>query len=247
MSEPSSAELGPGQSAGRAPHGLGARIREARLDARLSIRELARAVDVSSSFVSQVELGRAAPSIGTLYAIATHLGLSLDNLMSAGPVAATPPATSPAETPRGLREAPSVPHSPLPRQQLAAARPAITLDDVRWERLTAEDDNLVEFLRIVYPPGSESCPPDNLQRHDGWEYGHILTGALDVEVAFSKGTLATGDSIDFNSTTPHRLSNPYDNECVAIWVVIGRQSRTIVDRQVSQSWPSSGPRPESST
>ena len=37
---------------------------------------------------------------------------------------------------------------------------------------------------------------------------------------FETGTLERGDSVNFESGTPHRLSNPYDEECVAIWVVV---------------------------
>jgi mannose-6-phosphate isomerase-like protein (cupin superfamily) len=61
--------------------------------------------------------------------------------------------------------------------------------------------------------------------HNGWEYGHVLSGALQVQVSFSAVTLTAGDSIDFASSRPHRLSNPYAEPCVAIWIVVGRQHR----------------------
>jgi transcriptional regulator with XRE-family HTH domain len=63
---------------------LGMRLREARQSAKLSLRELARRVDVSASLVSQVELGRTTPSVGTLYALVSELGLSLDAVMQDG-------------------------------------------------------------------------------------------------------------------------------------------------------------------
>lgn len=219
------------------PGQLGSRLREARLAARISVRELARSVGVSASFVSQVELGRAAPSVGTLYAIASHLKLSLDDLMSGDKPANAPLA---AEVPKlSVVESAATPlawlpsRGELPNLQRADERPTISLGNVQWERLTAKDDDLVEFLRITYPSGSESCSPDNLQRHDGWEFGHVLEGRLDVEVAFNRGTLNPGDSINFNSTTPHRLSNPHPEDCVAIWVVIGRQGRGRLETHVA--------------
>ena len=52
-----------------------------------------------------------------------------------------------------------------------------------------------------------------------------LSGKLDVQVMFETGTLEHGDSVNFESGIPHRLSNPYDEECVAIWVVVGRKTR----------------------
>jgi mannose-6-phosphate isomerase-like protein (cupin superfamily) len=42
---------------------------------------------------------------------------------------------------------------------------------------------------------------------------------------FETGTLERGDSVNFESGTPHRLSNPYDEECVAICVVVTRQTQ----------------------
>lgn len=59
---------------------VGGRVREERLAQRIGVRELARRVGVSASLISQVELGKASPSVGTLYAIVNELGLSLDEL-----------------------------------------------------------------------------------------------------------------------------------------------------------------------
>ena len=47
----------------------------------LSLRELASRVAVSPSFITQIERGKANPSVGTLYALVTELGASLDELM----------------------------------------------------------------------------------------------------------------------------------------------------------------------
>ncbi|WP_369174070.1 helix-turn-helix domain-containing protein [Streptomyces sp. R28] len=75
---------------------LGARIRHARLARGLSLRGLAREVGVSASLVSQIENGKSQPSVSTLYAITTALGISVESLFDAGeattvrPVAAAP-------------------------------------------------------------------------------------------------------------------------------------------------------------
>ena len=47
----------------------------------MSLRELARRVDVSASLVSQIETGRMRPSVPTLHAIVSELGLSLDETL----------------------------------------------------------------------------------------------------------------------------------------------------------------------
>ena len=60
---------------------MGDRLRQARRARGLSLRGLAEVVGVSPSLISQVETGRAKPSVNTLYALATELGVSLDVLL----------------------------------------------------------------------------------------------------------------------------------------------------------------------
>jgi transcriptional regulator with XRE-family HTH domain len=219
---------------------LGNRLRRARAEAGMSLREMARRTDVSPSFISQVELGRATPSVGTLYAIVSELGLSLDSLMKeeedhaneetategpGEPIAKAQAATVP-HTASNPADGPVVPlpeTGSLPGLQRANERPELWMGKVRWERLTPADDPAVEFLRVTYPPGTESCRPDNLMHHRGKEYIHILSGRLEVQVAFARQVMDAGDSLNFDSSTPHRLSNPYQEACVALWVVVGRQ------------------------
>ena len=220
---------------------LGMRLRDARQSAKLSVRELARRVDVSASLVSQVELGRTSPSVGTLYALVSELGLSLDAVMhDVAPLDIASPDTSlrivdtagvgDDGEPRSTEIRAATPVHAAATDQLpglleAKDRPKLRVAGVLWERLTVENDPNVELLRVTYRSGTESCPPDNLMRHGGHEYFHILEGRLQVEAGSSSGTLKAGDSINFLSSVPHRLSNPFTEDCIAIWVVVGRRSQ----------------------
>ena len=94
---------------------------------------------------------------------------------------------------------------------------------VRWERLTAASDPLVEFLTVVYPPGASSCEEDSLVRHGGKEYGYVLRGRLGVRIGFDEYELAAGTAISFDSSAPHRLWAIGDESAEAVWVVVGRQ------------------------
>ncbi len=62
---------------------LGSRIRAARLARGIGVRELSRLVDCSASLISQIERGRANPSVSTLYAISSALEISVDSLFAA--------------------------------------------------------------------------------------------------------------------------------------------------------------------
>ncbi|HUA46195.1 MAG TPA: cupin domain-containing protein [Solirubrobacteraceae bacterium] len=215
---------------GVAPETVGRRVREERLRQQIGVRELARRVGVSASLISQVELGKASPSVGTLYSIVNQLGLSLDELLLGSPDRrrrlaaptgdghrrrpATPEADPPDELPGGMFD-------PVVRR---GAGKAIELaSGVRWERLTPQTPQDVDFLNVVYEEGGESCPEDSLMRHSGSEYGHVLTGRLGVTVGFDTYELGPGDSISFESTMPHRLFNLGSEPVEAIWFVVGRR------------------------
>jgi len=197
---------------------LGAAIRAVRESRGLSLREVSRRVGVSPSFVSQVETGKANPSVGTLYALVGVLGTSLDDLMGDATVVEEG-ALAPVSTPPADRWQPV--EVPLQR---ATGRKRLEMTGVVWERLTHDHDPFVDFLHVEYAPGSESCAPEELMRHGGREYGHVLSGRLDVQIGFETYAVGPGDSIHFDSTTPHRLSNGYDEPCAAIWFVIARSA-----------------------
>jgi transcriptional regulator with XRE-family HTH domain len=197
------------------PAALGENLRRTRLERGLSLRALARQLDVSPSLVSQIETGRIQPSVRTLYAIVSELGVSLDEVFHSTDPAPRPPSDN------GRPPAAEVHSSPF--VQRANERTAIDLESgVRWERLTTRDVPGVEFLHVVYPPGSESAPADALLRHSGRELGFVQTGRLSVTVGFDRYVLGPGDSVCFESTIPHRLHNDGDEVVTAIWIVLGR-------------------------
>ena len=160
----------------------------------LSVRELARRLAVSPSLISQIERGKATPSVATLYAITTELKLSLDELFAGAPAAdavarprprpGTPDAPDVAGGLKLLDAARMAAHPPPTAASWAPGdRTVIQLGSgVRWERLTHASDIAVDFLYVVYAPGGASCEPGALMRHAGREYGHVLSGTLEVTV-----------------------------------------------------------------
>ncbi len=211
--------------AGRlAPPDVGRRLRERRLGLNISVRELARRLALSPSLISQIERGKATPSVGTLYAMTTELGLSMDSLFSEPGEGDWAPDNG-----RGAAAGLQAGNGSHPPADLLAPvvrpqdRKRIQLDSgVRWERLTPAHDPAVDFLYVVYEPGGASCEPDALMRHAGREYGHVLSGTLGVTIGFDTHVLGPGDSISFDSTIPHRLATIGDEPVEAIWFVVGR-------------------------
>ena len=194
---------------------LGARLRAIRLGRGVGVRELARRLDLSPSAISQIENGKVNPSVRTLYAFASEFGVTMDEML----FDQAPPSQAPAPGPESLAAA-----GPGISVQRAGQRPAITLNSgVEWERLMFWDDEDVEFIEATYGPGGASAPDGKFVRHDGHEFGYILSGTLRVVVGFDDFVLGPGDSVSFPSTTPHRLSNAGDETVRAVWVVRGRR------------------------
>lgn len=188
---------------------VGSRLRSAREDRGISLRELARRVGVSPSLVSQIELDRVNPSVSTLYALVTELGMTMSDVF--GDEAA--PAT---QAIRARSDDDSLVARPETRRVINLA------SGVRWERLTPHSDPDVEFLQVMYPVGAESCPEDALVTHGGREYGYVTSGRLGVRVGFDVYELGPGASIAFDSSSPHRLWTIGEQPALAVWVVIGR-------------------------
>jgi transcriptional regulator with XRE-family HTH domain len=190
---------------------IGERLREARQSQGLTARDVAKRVGVSPSLISQIERDKVNPSVSTLWGLVTVLGLTMSDLFSQVD---------------GHPNQPSAPAATLSGPLTALGSRAIVnlASGVRWERLTAESDPVVEFLFVVYPAGAASCDEDSLVRHGGKEYGYIIRGRLGVRIGFDEYELGPGMALSFDSSAPHRLWAIGDEDAEAIWVVVGRQS-----------------------
>jgi transcriptional regulator with XRE-family HTH domain len=193
---------------------IGERLRDARQRQGLSLRGLAKSLGVSPSLISQVETGKTQPSVSTLYAIVSELGISLDEVLGVGPASG--------------RNTPSNRPSPVQR---AAENPVLEMENgVRWERL-AVGEGAADALLVTYEPGATSSVEGRLMRHSGVEYACILEGELTLQLDFDTYVLGPGDSLHFDSVRPHLYSNNGSTPARGIWFVVGRreQNRTMPD------------------
>lgn len=188
------------ENAQAAMDSIGGRLRTLRQNQGLGVRELARRVGVTASLLSQMERGAVNPSVVTLFRLAEALDTTTDSFF-------------------GDNRDPGAQLQTVVRRD---ERAHITLSgEITWERLTPTDEHDFEFMQCTYPPGATSA--DDMQRHPGRDYGILLEGRLDIEVGFTTYRLEPGDSIAFDASLPHRLSNPGDVAARTIWVVLDRR------------------------
>jgi transcriptional regulator with XRE-family HTH domain len=216
-----------------APGLVGARLRERRLERGITLRQFARDIDVSASFISQLETGKAQPSVATFYSICAALDISIDELFNYDqpPESATDestngltdaghntwlPADQGGETSTKARARPERGTSPVVRPD---ERKVLVLDSgVTWESLISSHHDKTDFMFVRYEVGGSSTLEDRLIRHVGTEYGFIIKGTLQIALGFDTYVLNAGDSICFDSSRPHRLYNVGDVAVEAIWV-----------------------------
>jgi transcriptional regulator with XRE-family HTH domain/mannose-6-phosphate isomerase-like protein (cupin superfamily) len=218
--------------------GLGPRLRQVRTGRQLSVRELARRVGCSASLISQIERGVSVPSVGVLYSLATELESSLDYLLfgsgsgsgsGSGPTAGTDGAVD-GRSNGGVEAGLAGTAEPMEVAGLAQPAPIVQrgcdrriidlASGVRWERLTPQSEATTDFLEVIYSPGGHSTDERRPLRHDGREYGLIISGTLQANVGFESYELGPGDSIAFDSSTPHEYLNKTGDSVHAIWVVV---------------------------
>jgi transcriptional regulator with XRE-family HTH domain len=156
---------------------VGQRVRVCREAQGMSLRELARRTDLTPQFLSQVELGQANTSIGSLRRIADALKVNLYYFLRDDDVLAPPQAV------------------PVVR---AGHRARLGSPDsaVEYELLTPDLTRKMEIICGVVKPGS-----GNVVRHTGVvteEWIYVLSGALAVRLGEEEYVLYPGDAIYFD-------------------------------------------------
>ena len=223
---------------------LGARLKAVRLRSGMSLREVARQLGVSPSFVSQLENGKSQPSVATLYSIAQLLDVSIDQLFAAPSQDPDPGSVAPvvemAPSKPKQRTGDSSPRAPISRSDLGSPADAWTRDHVTarlsvtrpgertrlvmdsgvvWEQLATNTGTGLDFIEIIYPPHSSSTNDDRMLQHAGSEFGFLLEGELEITVGFDVFMLHPGEALGFDSSQPHLFRNLGDTPARGIWFV----------------------------
>lgn len=208
---------------------LGRRLKDFRVRSGLTLRELARQADVSPSLISQIENGKSQPSVATLYAFSRLLNVAVDDLFTEGEQTEDAVPSNGYGVPAGKRGKVDPIHAWRPSEYAnrvsvahPAHRPHLEMSDgVVWERLAATPEHGVNFMKITYAPGAASGTADDPNVHDGYEYGYVLEGKIEITVGDELFLLHPGESLGFDCTIPHVLRNPGPEPFAGIWFVHG--------------------------
>jgi transcriptional regulator with XRE-family HTH domain len=198
---------------------LGLRIRKLRNERKLKVADLSQQTGLTSSTISQLERAIIFPSVASLKKICDALGVPIAYLFED----TVPPEVSRISSDIKLNLGNYL--SAYPSAEMEGISPVVRrhsrkmllpTQGIRYYLLNPTFTGLIEMIYNEYDPGSTTGP--TLYAHPGNECGVILSGELTVQINEEVFILKEGDSITFQSSSPHMMKNDSDVICTSIWV-----------------------------
>ncbi|MGO4331783.1 cupin domain-containing protein [Cupriavidus sp. 2TAF22] len=178
---------------------IGGRLKHARLNRKLSLRQLAEKVGCTESFLSKVENCKVRPSLPMLHKIAVTLGISVAKLF----IEEDNTTGSVTVMREGQRQ--------ILRTEHRRAGDGVSLETLLPNHLCALLESNIHHI----PAGTSS---QGFLEHQGEEMGYVLQGELELTVADQTIRVSKGDSFFFFSHLPHGYRNIGSTEAQVLWV-----------------------------
>lgn len=189
---PETAQLPRRAPASEADIRVGRRLRALRLEAGLSLADLASRAGISIGALSQIERGVSSLRVRTLWPLAAALDIEPSQLLG---------EASEANDIYCVRA-----HS---RRDLP-----VRSEGIRKQLLSPPGAALTGMTVEVDPGGGTA----EAYAHSGHEFGIVLEGAAELVIDSTTYHLRKGDSFAFRSTLLHSFRNDGDSRCLILWV-----------------------------
>ena len=177
------------------PAKLGDRIRAIRKEKGIKIKQLSARSSLTESSISMIENEKISPSMTTVHKIAMALSVH-----------------------------------PIEFFEIEKHKKwLVTRKGERRQLQFGSSDNILEylikngsknrneiFISCLGPTQKSFNEPIT---HDGYKFGYVLTGSIELEMGNETVRLNTGDSIFFKAITPHLWKNLEAKEAKTLWVV----------------------------
>jgi transcriptional regulator with XRE-family HTH domain len=178
---------------------LGGKVKALRRKMKLTQHQLAERLDVTASYISQLERNIITPSVDSLLRLMEELRVDPGHLLS-------PDETVPRRfvQPRNQRQ-------PMPL-------PDVRDDIVKCQSLVDTTENRrMQPMLVTIEPNSELS--SHLFNHKGDEFILILTGEMELIIENETYILREGDSIYLDTSIPDAWRNTSGKPVQAIWVL----------------------------
>lgn len=166
-------------------------LKRLRQEAGLTLEALAQSTGLTRSYVSKVERGLSAPSVGVAIKLAQALDVPVERLFGAAAAA----------------DAVSV-------FRAAGADPA------QGPRIVAGASGRHRMVAFVLTPGQKQPRPPRMSDHEGEEILYVLRGTVRLHLAGRSEELRAGDCAQFDASIPHRVEQQGPDEAEVLLVVM---------------------------
>ena len=169
---------------------LGSLLKAKRLEKKLTLQEVAGQAELSASFLSQAERGKATPSVVSLINIAKALDTDIHYFISP-PAAAS--LVSRADEPQYLNI-----DSPVTYRVLNASLP----------------NQKLSSLLMEIPPGVEL---PSVHREEGEDVFYVIKGRVEQLIGDKLFNLKAGDCVHMNTQVDHNIVNTGKTTATILW------------------------------
>lgn len=180
---------------------VGARLKELRLAAGLTQRDLAARSGVTHGLISMIEQNKNSPSVASLRHILDGLDMTMADFFA--------PERDRTDTVFFTKDSLIDLTSQLYRLNGGRRQGGLSFRQVG----DARAHNL-QILHERYEPGADTGP--SMLKHDSHEGGVVISGELELTVGNQVRILQPGDAYLFDSREPHRFRNPGKIACVVV-------------------------------
>ena len=173
---------------------IGGKIRQIRTDKNLTIKQLAELVACTPSLISQLERGKADPSISTLKKIASALNANIVDFFMM--------ATAGDDIVTRVKE-------------------RVDIQLKRWDTKIQSlikrlgNKKMQPFYTTIKPGGGSH----GMYTHEGEEFGIVLHGELELTINDKVHVVRENESFYFTSQTPHNWNNKGKQDAIVVWVI----------------------------
>ena len=175
---------------------VGGNIRRIRTSKGYSLRDLAKKVGVSASFISQVEIGKISPSLSKLKDISDALNTTV-----------------------GLLIGETVPVNETFIVRKEDRRHADHIGTGVNVSLLSHPDPFKQMEPLIFELEAGASSGEKSFQHYGQEFVLVMQGTLEFELNERRYRLKEGDSLYFNSSAPHAFKNAGTGKAKALWVI----------------------------
>ena len=186
-------------NAGLSGYGIGSKIRSLRLKKKMGLVELGQHSGLSPAMLSKIERGRLFPTLPTLLRIALVFSVGLEFFFA------------------GAREKPLVAVVRKADRVRLPDRPGARQAAYRFESLDypATERRFNSYYAEFFPGDPAGL---RAHAHPGVEFIYALAGTLSVHIDGDEYALEAGDSMYFDSNSPHGYRRSGGRSCSALVV-----------------------------